>query len=158
MKRIIAVTGALLLCAVLAACSQSSVAALVTMLGIAALEGNTPLAAMLQADTAAASSAVLNWKSGSPTQNVIQALNLVEADLNLIPGSSKYAPLVVLAIGTVESIMEIIHPGSSSPTGINSRKGVTHRVYLAHPPKTEAQFKKEWNALAVGQLSNAAIK
>ena len=133
--------------------SQNTIASLVDVLGnasssIAALQGNTQLAATLKTDTAAASSAVLNWKKGTPTQNVIQALNLVEADLNLIPGTGQYAPLIDLAIGTVESIMEIVQPGSASVQG---RVGVTHRVYLKSPPKNADQFKKEWNALAPAQ-------
>lgn len=156
MKRFTVLTTGLLLaaCMFITGCpTQNTTAALVTVLGnaastIAALEGNTQLAATLKTDTAAASSAVLNWKKGTPTQNVIQALNLVEADLNLIPGTGKYAPLVDLAVGTVESIMEIVQPGSSSPNGVMARPNITHRVYLAKPPKDAAQFQKEWNAIA----------
>jgi hypothetical protein len=150
MKRMAIITAGCLLALCMAACIQSGVAALVTTLGnassgIAALEGNSTLAATLQTDTAAVSTAVLNWKQGSPTQNVIQALNLVEADLDLIPSTDKYAPLVDLAIGTVESIMEIVQPNS---TAVQARAGITHRVYLKSPPKSAGQFKKEWNSLA----------
>ncbi len=138
--------------------SQTSIAALVTVLGnaassIAALEGNTALAATLKTDTAAGASAVANWKSGTPSQNVISALNLVEADLDLFPVTSRYAPLVDLAIGTVESILEIIHPGASSIDSVHLRPGITHRVSLANPPKTAAQFTKEWNDLAPAEAT-----
>lgn len=142
--------------------SQQNLSALVTVLGnasasIAALEGNTALAAKLKTDTAAAASAVTNWKKGSAATEVIEALNLVEADLDLIPGTSQYAPLVDLAIGTVESILEIVQPGSSSPNGMTARPGVTHRYVLKSPPKSAAQFKKEWNQLAAGPLAKAQI-
>ena len=155
MKRITLLTAGMVLaaCIVLTGCpSLNSTAALVTVLGnaastIATLEGNTQLAATLRTDTAAASSAVLNWKKGTPSQNAIQALNLVEADLNLIPRSSTYTPLVDLAIGTVESIIEIVQPGAASITPQNKRVGVTHRVWLANPPKTDAQFRTAWNGI-----------
>lgn len=164
MKRIAAILAVTALAVIMAGCpSINTTSALVTVLGnaaatIAALDGNAALSATLKADTAAASTAVLNWKKGTATQNVIQALNLVEADLNLIPGTSRYAPLVDLAIGTVESILEIVQPGSSSPNGIMARPGVTHRVSLAKPPTSADQFKKEWNAMATGPLSKATIQ
>jgi hypothetical protein len=164
MKRT-AVLASLALALVVTACNQNTLATLVTTLGnasasIAALEGNTALAATLKADTAAATTAVLNWKSGTPTQNVIQALNLVEADLNLIPSISQYAALVDLAIGTVESIIEIVQPGASSIDSVNTRPGVTHRVYLANAPKNAAQFKAAWQAKidANPALAKAAIR
>lgn len=140
--------------------TQNTISALVTVLGnasasIAALENNPTLAAALKTDTAAAALAVTNWKQGNPTQNVIQALNLVEADLNLIPGTGQYAPLIDLAIGTVESILEIVQPGASSIDSVHKRVGITHRVSLANPPKDAATFQKEWNALAPPE---AAIK
>ena len=166
MKRLIAVLAAAGLAIGLAGCpanTQNTVGALVTVLGnaassIAALENNPALAAQLKTDTAAASQAVLNWKNGSPTQDVVAALNIVEADLNLIPGTSQYAPLVDLAIGTVESILEIVKPGSSSIDSVSARPGITHRVSLANPPKTAAQFKAAWNGLATGPRAAAAIQ
>jgi hypothetical protein len=143
--------------------AQNTTAALVTVLGnaastIATLEGNTTLAATLKTDTAAASSAVLNWKSGTPTQDVIAALNLVEADLDLVPSVGPYVPLIDLAIGTVESIMEIIQPGSSTPNGLTQRLGVSRRVYLAKPPKDAAAFTKSWNAIVAQNPALAGAK
>jgi hypothetical protein len=166
MKRISLLTAGCLLaaCIFLTGCpSLNSTATLVTVLGnaassIATIEGNTQLAATLKTDTAAASSAVLNWKKGMPSQNVIQALNLVEADLNLIPGTSTYAPLVDLAIGTVESIIEIVQPGATSITPQNKRVGVTHRVWLANPPKTDAQFRTAWNGIIAQHPELSAAK
>lgn len=155
---------ALLLCPILffipTGCTdQSTVSALVTTLGnaaasIASLEGNTSLAQQLQTDTAAASQAVLNWKSGTSAQNVVQAaLNAVQGDLDLIsqiPGAQQYAPLISLAIGTVVSIIEIVNPSAVATAQV--------RTSAKRAPKNSKEFTKDWNALAVGPLAKAAIK
>lgn len=160
MKRIIVATLAMLIVVVAAACNQNTVAALVTELGtasssIASLEGSTALAAKLKTDTAAASTAVLNWKKGSASTEIVEALNIVETDLNLFPITDQYAPLIDLSIGTIESIMEIVQPGSSSTDGVTARVGVTHRVYLAKPPKNADQFKTAWNGIIAANPSMA---
>ena len=90
MKRLITIIAAAVLCAGLAGCpSQSTTSVLVTALGnaaasVAAIENNPTLAAKIQADTAAASAQVLAWKAGTPSQNAVQALELVETDLSLV--------------------------------------------------------------------------
>src|SRR5271170_5276536 len=99
--------------------AQNTIAALTSILGssaasIASIEGNPTLAAQLQTDTAAAVTAVDNWKSGTPASNVIQALNIVEDDLNLFPVSGPYIPLIDLAIGTVESILALLPAPAAS--------------------------------------------
>lgn len=134
----------------LAGCpQQSTLAALVTTLGnaaasIASFEGNTALAQKLKIDVAAASQAVLNWKSGTPPQMAIEALTLVEDDLNLFPVASVYTPLIDLAIGTTISIIELLNPANPTPAvGATNRRA----VHLASPPKSAKQFKAQWNAI-----------
>lgn len=146
---------------------QNALATLTTTLGtavanIATLEGNTTLATQLSADTKAASTAILNWKSGAPTTEVIQALGIVEDDLNLIPGTSEYAPLIDIAIATVQTILATIPVPTVAPTPAAPVTAKARRaVYLGHPAPNDAkQFKKEWNAvIAVNPtLGNAVIK
>ncbi len=134
--------------------SQQTISELTAVLGnaassIAALEGNPALAQKLKTDTATAVGQIAQWKAGTPAQDVIEALNLVEDDLNLIPGTSQYAPLVDLAIGTVESILALL-PGHSTVTGAMSTHASRHRraVTLAKPPKDAKEFKAQWNSLA----------
>jgi hypothetical protein len=137
-----------LLAAVLIGCpSQSTTAALVAILGnavasVAALQGNSELASKLQTDTQAAVTAVQNWKQGTPAQDAIQALNLVESDLNLFPQLGPYAPLIDLAIGTTESIIALLPSNVATPA-------VAHRsVSLQAPaPKSAAEFKANWNTI-----------
>jgi hypothetical protein len=139
--------------------TQSTLAALTSTLGnaaasVATLEGNTAAAAQLTTDTAAAVTAIQNWKSGTPATEAIEALNIVEADLNLIPGTSQYAPLITLAISTVESIIALL-PQPTTATTLHTVRGTT-----AAPAKNANDFKKKWNSIiAVNpQLSAATIK
>jgi hypothetical protein len=145
-----------------AASCQSTIGTLTATLGnaaasIATVEGNATLAAKLKVDTAAAVSAVSNWKSGTPAQDAIEALNLVEDDLNLFPVASAYTPLIDLAIGTVESILALL-PQSSTPT-------LSHHVHrsvtLTEPaPKSAAEFKSKWNAIVKShpEMSQTLVK
>lgn len=141
--------GTLPVAAPMTGCNTSTVAALVTTLGnasasIAALEGDSALAATLQKDTAAAAAAVANWKQGTPAQDVVQALQLVQADLSLFPLTSVYAPLIDLALGTVVSIIEIVDP-NAVPVTANVAGHQVRIVHLANPPKNAKQFSAQWN-------------
>lgn len=124
--------------------SQSQIAALTQVLGndsaqIATLEGNTVLAAQLKADTAAAVLAVNSWQKGTNSQMAIEALNILVTDLNLIPNVGPYQPLIVLAIGTAQSILALLQPASAF---------TSPRVKLSQPaPQTAKEFQKQWNAI-----------
>lgn len=149
--RLRVITAALLIAPLLGCPTQSTIAALTSILGtsaanIAMLEGNATLAQVLTTDTAAAVTAVKNWKKGTPADEAIQALNIVATDLNLIPGVGPYAPLVDLAIGTVESILALLPaPTAQLKATYTPKRTVTLRGPI---PSTAAQFKVEWNQLA----------
>lgn len=130
--------------------SQQTIASLINTLGAAAAqlatyENNPTLAAKLQADISAASSAVLNWKKGTPGDMVVEALNLVEDDLSLFPAAGPYAPLIDLAIGTVEAILAELHLTTSPAVAAKPRRNV---VLSYKAPKNSKEFQKRWNALA----------
>lgn len=142
--------------------SQDTLAALVTTLGnsaasIASLEGNTTLSAKLQADTAAAATAIANWKSGSPAQMAIQAINIVEDDLNLFPIAGEYEPLIVLALSTAASIIELLNPQETRVT-VKNEKG--RHLQLAQAPKTVKDYKTQWNNIcnSNSKFSSLVIK
>jgi len=139
-------------------CSSATIADLAQTLGnagaqIATLENNPTLAAKLKADTAAAVSAIASWKSGSPATEAIEALNIVEDDLDLIPGTSTYAPLIDLAIGTVESILALLPTSAAvvAPATLSAHtatlKAKRPGIAITNPPKTKGDFKKQWNAI-----------
>lgn len=142
----LAATSAILCCTLLTGCiSQATIASLTAILGqsaasIASIEGNPTLAAKLTADTTAAVAAINAWKSGTPAQEVIAALNIVEDDLSLFPITTAYAPLIDLAIGTVESILALL----PAPATMSVHLG--RKVHLAHTPKNEKDYRKTWNA------------
>jgi hypothetical protein len=148
-------------------CNQSTIAALVSTLGnaastIAAVEGNATLAAQLKTDTAAAVTAVTNWKSGTPSQDAVQAIQIVIDDLNLIcspngPAPCRpYAPLVALALGTAESIILILHPATTA-FGV---KGDVQKTNLGYYPTDSKTFKTQWNGYctSIPGLASVAIK
>ena len=139
--------------------TQSTLASLTSILGnaaasVATLEGNTAAATQLTNDTAAAVFAITHWKTGTPAQNVIQALNIVESDLNLIPGTSQYAPLIVLCISTIQSIIALL----PQPTPALTMRTVY--TPLVPPAKNAKDFKKKWAAIIAAnpKLSAAALK
>ena len=153
----------------LAGCpAQSTLAALTSVLGnaavsIANLEGNSALAAQLQTDTAAATAAIQNWKQGTPAQNVVQALQIVESDLNLIaqiPGAQQYAPLIALALSTVISIIEIVDPGAVPAAMAKVKVAGVSTATTAVAPKTKKEFVARWNQICASnsQLAGATIK
>ena len=144
--------------------AQTTLAALTNTLGtaaasIATLEGNTALAAKLQADTAAAATAIQNWKSGTNAQMAVEAINIVIDDLNLICPvggiCGPYGPLIVLALGTAQSIIAILNP-TATPNA--AKVGPNARVNLGHPaPKTAAEFKAQWNGIAQSDPALASL-
>jgi hypothetical protein len=136
--------------------SQNQYAALAQVLGstassIATIENNPALAAKITTDTAAAVTAIQNFKPGSNAQNVIQILNVVIADLNLVPNVGPYAPLITLALGTAESLIALFAPQAattpkvilppSSPTTAKDFKAFVKAFNKAHPELAPVQVK-----------------
>ena len=146
--------------------TQSVLATLITTLGnasasIAALEGNATLATTLKADTAAASSAVLNWQKGSASTMVIEALNIVEADLNLIPYVAPYSALIDIGIATVDEIITIVT--KAAPPAASSMKSITpgrHVKLTGKVPHNRKHFVSTWNTVAASdpKLTTLVIK
>jgi hypothetical protein len=153
----------------LTGCNQSTVAALVTTFGnasasVAAMQGNAVLATKIRVDTAAASNAVLTWKSGSNAEMAIQAIHIVENDLNLIcdsipaPQCQTYEPLILLALSTADSIIAIIQ--ANSPASQTLAAGVERKQIDPTAPKNADEFKKRWNSLVTAnpQLQPVLLK
>jgi hypothetical protein len=144
-------------------CSSTTFADLTKTLGaaavnIATLEGNTALSTQLTADTNAAVTAITNWKSGTPADDVIQALGIVEADLNLIPGTSQYAPLIDIAIATVQTILSML-PASTTASAALSTHTHFRAVHLGHPaPANAKQFREQWNSVVAANPNLAAAR
>jgi len=145
------IVAALLLLPILGCPTQSTIAALTNVLGtasanIASLEGNNTLAQTLRTDTAAAVAAVQAWKSGTPSDEAVLALNIVANDLNLIPAVGPYVPLIDLAIATVESILALLPAPAATPRVVYVHK---RTITLHGPiPANAGQFSAEWNSLA----------
>lgn len=142
--------------------SQTTIADLVAIVGttIASLEtveGNTTAVTKIQADTAAATAQVLAWKTGTPTTEVIEALNLVEDDLNVLPISTEDQQFVDLAIGTINEVLALLPANTTTATVAHDT--IQHRkVSLAKTPKDVKTYKKIWNGLAAKTTKFAGTK
>ncbi len=152
-KRISIVSALLLVfCIPFTGClGQNDVAALLKVVGtsvssIATIQGNADLAKKLNTDFNAASDAVSKWKQGDATQNVTQALNILQSDLNLIPVSDNVKIYIELAIATTNSILAIVTP---EPTAI-----VFSTLRVTKPLVNAKEYKKAWNSLRAAHPSN----
>lgn len=160
------ILSAVLLVSSVGCSAQATISSLTATLGnaaaqVATIQGNTVLAAQLTADTAAAVSAINNWKSGTPADNAIQALGIVESDLSLIlsqlpPAAQAYGSLISLAIVTAESIIALL-PKTPVPAGASAAP-MARAVVNYNGPKNSKDFKKQWNAIVANhpEISKAA--
>lgn len=148
----------LLICPMFAGCpvSQNTAAALVGIAGTAvttleSLEGHTDAATKLSKDFAAAQTAILNFKQGSVTQDVAEALALVQDDLNLLPVSTQDEAYINLAIGTINALLDLF-PAQAGAVVSAHAVLVPHRTIVSNTPapKTAKQFKAQWNAIPGG--------
>jgi hypothetical protein len=123
---------------------------------IVALTGDTATATKITQDTAAAVAAIKSFKKGTPVENTVQVINILIADLNLIPAVGPYGPLIDLALGTIEYVINDLtqHDTATPASGVASpqataRATVTkpRAVYLTNTPKNRSEFRKQWNAI-----------
>lgn len=126
---------------------QNTTAALVGIAGTAiasleTIEGNTDAAAQIQKDFTAAQTAVLNWKQGTPTEDVAQALLLVQNDLSLLPVSVQTQAYIELALASVQAVLDLF-PGTAPQFATTAK---ARRVQVV-APKTEKEFRSRWNAI-----------
>ncbi len=151
-KHTLMAAGALTLSAVslpLSSCaSQDTIAVLVATLGsagasVATALGATALAESIRTGTAAAVTAVKNWKAGTGTaQMAVQLLNVLLANLRLIPVSSLYATLIALAISTAVNIITILNAGTPAAMSAAGQAAITGGT-----PQDAAHFKARWNGI-----------
>lgn len=126
---------------------QNTAAALIGIAGVAVssletIEGHGDVAAQLQTVFSATQTAVLNWKAGTPTQDVSQALQIVQNDLLLLPVSVQTQAYIELALATVQAVLDLF-PGTALQFATTAK---VRRVQIV-APKTAAEFKASWNAI-----------
>jgi hypothetical protein len=163
MKRYLPSVVIAILCSTLAfntiGCSgQQTAAELIATVGTAVaaletLEGNTANVAKIQADTQAAETAIANWKTGTPAQDVLQVLSILQSDLSLLPIGAQDQALIQLALGTVEQII-MLFPNSTPAVS------AVRQVHLTVTVHNKGDFRKQWNSIIAANpaLAGAAIK
>jgi hypothetical protein len=117
---------------------------------------------------AALEQAEAQWKAGSSSEIVIDALNTVEAVLAVIPATAAYSPLIDIAFAAIEAVMKEFGLTVQLTTKLqveNRRKVVNSVHYKAtelkgpnflHPTWTGA-YKAQWNSECV-KLNLTAAK
>jgi hypothetical protein len=101
--------------------------------------GQTALAAQLADATAKAVKLVTNWVAGTPTQDIIQALDALLSVIDLIPVATPYEALIAILIGGVEGVLALL-PSAGVTANIVRPK-------LKRSPVTlmEKQFRVQYN-------------
>lgn len=143
--------------------SRSTLATLTSTFGnaaamLAALQGSNSLGDSLRQQTQLAVDAINSWREGTPTEHVVQAINLVIDSVTLIcpengGAACQYRPLVVLVLGTAAHIIDLI----------NSKSGTANpphtMVRIAGPPENAGRFKQIWDDIRAGsdQLQKAPV-
>jgi hypothetical protein len=145
-----------------AGCNQNTIAALVSTLGsstaaVASFEGHSDLAAKIRTDAEQAKADVLAWKPGTDSEMVVEAIHLLENDLNLvcasIPGQvgqdcNAYQPLIVLALATADSIISIVKPTAKAQA----------RASFTVAPKSAKEYKVQWNSIVDRNPALAGVR
>jgi hypothetical protein len=153
-------------CFMLAGCtSQTTISELTGVFGeaaaaFAAVEGDNATSKQISTDTALAVAQINAWKPGTPSQNAVQAINLLIADINLIPKLSQqdqaYADIVLAAAGSVITFLE-----ANSPSATGAKVYFTLLApnnYTGPKINNAKDFKKQWNALVVSHPVHGLYK
>jgi hypothetical protein len=112
--------------------------------GVLNLIGDSALAAEIQAAVNAVNAALTNWKSGTIPQEVIEALNALQAVLDTLPLSSKLTAAVGLAIAAIDAILTLAGAERVKPNALAPTKPRVHQM-PTQPLKTHREFAKAWN-------------
>lgn len=111
---------------------------------------NAPWVSQMQAAVTALKTAEASWQSGGAVQNVIDALNTLEAITAVIPLTATYSPLIDVLVAGIEAVLVALPTSTKvsvravTPNPHFGRVLIKHR--FAHSQTKE--FKDAWNAAA----------
>lgn len=167
-KKIIALIIACSITLVTTGCpAQQTASALIKIVGsavgsVVAIEGNTAAAQKIQADSKLAGDIVAAWVPGTPSQQALEALNLLAQDLTLIaPISPTVQALLDLASVTLQEVIQIVESQQGPnppPQPLTAHAQVHKNVTGQTPAKDKAEFKKKWNAIIANDSSLVSAK
>jgi|HubBroStandDraft_1064217.scaffolds.fasta_scaffold01182_10 hypothetical protein len=111
--------------------------------GILNYIGDTTLATTIQKDINAVNAAIVGWTSGTITQNVIEAIQVLQSNLDLIPLTAPITALISIALTALSAILSI--------SGANVLRQMATQKIKSHPLSkvtltTHHAFAREWNA------------
>ncbi len=100
------------------------------------------LATQITAALSALQTAVAGWKSGTITQDVVQALSVLQAVLDTIPLGNLVTGLISIAITAIDAILGV--SGAAAVTAQALRPARQHPAPNV-TVKTHKQFAQAWN-------------
>lgn len=128
-------------------CGRTTVIALITVVDNAVTSilddvGDTALATMIQSDITVLNAAIAGWTSGTITQEVVEAINILVANLDKVPLDSFVTTLISIALTALASILtasggNVIQQGAQI-------KQFNHRL-LVDILDTPRKFAIAWN-------------
>lgn len=104
--------------------------------------GDDALAQTLSKDVARINAAVAGWTSGSITQEVIEAINIMESDLDLIPLSSTVTMLISIALVALNAVLNL----SMGAVVATMKVGVTKHPIPNYQLNSQRSFALHWNS------------
>lgn len=136
-------------------CSQDELAGLASTLGsaasgLASALGQTTLAADITKYSQQVSAAIAAWTTNSTTQDITEAITLLQTALNEIPATVPYVGLIDIALSAIQGIITWVSSKSAALSAALKSVPKTVRVltYTGKTPKDARTFKSIWNAQA----------
>ena len=118
---------------------------------------NDPNLAKYEADAATLLAQLAAWKAGTPAEQVIEAIDLVIADVNMIPVPVQYQAVIAIALAGLASIIAIVNQNSLTGGATQKASATAMAKYQIEDPEYSGRFAivyyvRDWNS-AVGKHS-----
>jgi hypothetical protein len=150
-------------CAALIGCTKNSLADWANTIGtetaaIVTELGNTSLAAQLTQATASIVAAINAWKPGTPATVAIQAINLFQGLIALVPATTAYEGLIRICVGAADALLALLPSSAAVASSQAMARDGRVATMAIHPPvqvRDEADFVAQFNAELVAQNISA---
>jgi hypothetical protein len=124
-----------------------------TLKSLLTIEGviNTPAAQAALKEYDEALAAVTAWKSGTPAQDALQAINILQAAINLLPIPADYQVLANVILAGIQTVIGVLSANSPAPAPTPSDATASPEdIQAHHQAEIAADTVKKVQALVPG--------